>query len=96
MEMVRAPARKSGRTRGIMDHRRDTPAGLANSLRDKKPDPNRRVQIRHEPRHEAVYAARDIRSGLVILRHHDRARLQAMCRRLGWQVLDGETPGPEE
>jgi hypothetical protein len=37
---------------------------------------------------KARYAAKDSRTGLLILRHEDRARLTGMCERMGWQVLD--------
>jgi hypothetical protein len=37
---------------------------------------------------KARYAAKNSRTGLLILRHEDRARLKGMCERMGWQVLD--------
>jgi hypothetical protein len=45
------------------------------------------VQIHYDP-HKAKYAARDAKSGLSVLRHPDRARLRAMCDRMGWQVVE--------
>jgi hypothetical protein len=46
------------------------------------------VQIHYDPL-KAKYVAKDTNSGLSFLRHEDRTRLQAMCHRMGWQVLDG-------
>ena len=47
------------------------------------------VQIHHDAQ-KAKYVARDIKSGLGVLRHENRARLQEMCDRLGWQIVDEE------
>jgi hypothetical protein len=47
------------------------------------------VEIHYDPV-KARYAAQDSRTGLLILRHEDRARLKGMCERMGWQVLDNE------
>ena len=47
------------------------------------------VQIYHDAQ-KAKYVARDIKSGLGVLRHENRARLQEMCDRLGWQIVDKE------
>jgi hypothetical protein len=48
---------------------------------------NRAVQIHHD-RDDATYIATDIKSGLSVLRHQDRARLLGMCNRIGWQVIE--------
>jgi hypothetical protein len=48
---------------------------------------SRAVQIHHD-RDDATYIATDIKSGLSVLRHRDRARLLAMCNRIGWQVIE--------
>jgi len=45
------------------------------------------VQIHYDPI-KGRYVTRDTTSGLSILRHQDRARLRAMCDRLGWQVVE--------
>ena len=47
------------------------------------------VQIYHDPQ-KAKYIAKDINSGLGVLRHKDSARLREMCDRLGWQIVDEE------
>jgi hypothetical protein len=47
------------------------------------------VEIHYDPV-KARFAAKDTRTGLLILRHEDRARLKGMCERMGWQVLDNE------
>ena len=47
------------------------------------------VQIHHDAQ-KAKYVAKDIKSGLGVLRHEDRARLREMCDRLGWQIVDKE------
>jgi hypothetical protein len=47
------------------------------------------VEIHYDPV-KARYAAKDSRTGLLILRHEDSARLKGMCERMGWQVLDNE------
>ena len=47
------------------------------------------VQIHHDAR-KAKYVAKDIKSGLGVLRHENRARLREMCDRLGWQIVDEE------
>ena len=47
------------------------------------------VQIYHDAQ-KAKYVARDIKSGLGVLRHENRARLREMCDRLGWQIVDKE------
>src|SRR6266852_5902748 len=50
---------------------------------------SRVVQIHHGPGH-ATYVATDAKSGLCVLRHRDRARLRAMCDRIGWQVVEAD------
>jgi hypothetical protein len=67
-----------------------TPAKVARSMRMKKPVTDRVVEICHDP-HEAIYFAKDTKSGLSVLRHQDSARLRAMCDRIGWQVREGGT-----
>ena len=59
-------------------------------MRMKKPVTDRVVEICHDP-HEAIYFAKDTKSGLSVLRHQDSARLRAMCDRIGWQVIEGGT-----
>ena len=90
IEMVRGPARGSPSI-GIA-------TGLTGFPPPKKSPPGRVVRIRHEvdPEDDA-YTAADAQSGLVVLRLRDRARLRAMCTRLGWQVegadADAEVSG---
>ena len=78
--MVRGPAR-GGANIGIA-------TGLTGFPPPKKSPPGRVVRIRHEVDQEDAYVAADAQTGLVVLRHQDRARLRAMCGRLGWQVED--------
>jgi hypothetical protein len=47
------------------------------------------VEIQYDPV-KGRYAAKDSRTGLLILRHEGRARLQGMCERMGWQILDND------
>jgi hypothetical protein len=47
------------------------------------------VQVHHDAQ-KAKYVAKDIKSGLGVIRHEDRARLREMCDRLGWQIVDEE------
>ena len=87
--MVRAPTRGSQPVKGLTEPR--TPSAVAGSMRSQK-STGRVVQIRHDPSYDAAYAAKDTRSGLVVLRHQDSGRLREMCDRLGWQVVeDGAT-----
>lgn len=82
IEMVRGSPR--GATNGGIA------AGLSGILQPKKSPPGRVVRIRHEVDEEDSYTAADAETGLVVLRHQDRARLRAMCDRLGWQVEDAD------
>jgi hypothetical protein len=86
--MVRGPSARARPLRGLTDGLK-TPAVLAGAMQADKA--NRVVQIRHDPNYGAAYAAKDTRSGLVMLRHHDSARLRVMCERLGWRVVEDGT-----
>jgi hypothetical protein len=86
--MVRTPSRGSQPLRGITDGLKPRAVPPANPPSAKD---NRVVQIRHDPSYEAPYAAKDTRSGLVMMRNKDSARLRAMCERLGWQVIEDGT-----
>jgi hypothetical protein len=86
--MVRAPTRGSQPVKGLTEPR--TPSALTGSMRSQK-STGRVVQIRHDPSYDAAYAAKDTRSGLVVLRHQDSGRLREMCDRLGWQVVEDGT-----
>ena len=79
--MVRGPTRGAASLTGI-------------AAPPKKSSPSRIVRIRHDTRQEPTYVAADAQSGLVVLRHSDRSRLQAMCDRLGWQVIDAGADVP--
>ena len=46
------------------------------------------VQISHDIGH-ATYAAKDTKSGLVVMRNQDRERLWELCNWIGWRVVDG-------
>jgi hypothetical protein len=93
--LVRAPGHRSQPLRGLTDRQRG-PAMPATSIGTKRVAVSRLIQIRHDPSFEAAYAAKDTKSGLVVLRHPDSARLRSMCERLGWQVLGEESPAVEE
>jgi hypothetical protein len=79
IEMVRGSTRWSQPTRSLADR---MPGRSLSS---------RVVQIHHDPG-DATYVATDARSGLCVLRHRDRARLRAICDRIGWQVVEADTP----
>jgi len=85
--MVRTPVHSSQPLRGLTDGVH-TPAAVASPMKAKKAGSGRLVQIRHDPSYEAAYAAKDLKTGLVVLRHQDSARLRSMCDRLGWQVVE--------
>jgi hypothetical protein len=56
----------------------------------------RNVQIGRDSRDEAAYAAKDAKSGMVVMRHADSARLRELCDWIGWQVVDGRMPSSDE
>jgi len=47
------------------------------------------VRIQYDPA-KSKYLAIDINTGFAILRHHDGARLRAICDRMNVQIVDGE------
>src|SRR5262245_36926926 len=79
IEMVRSSTRWSQPTRSLADRM----PGRSLSTRV--------VQIHHDP-DDATYVATDTKSGLRVLRHRDRARLRAMCDRIGWHVVEANAP----
>jgi hypothetical protein len=83
IEMVRGSTRWSQPTRSLTDR---MPGRSLSS---------RVVQIHHD-RGNATYVATDAKSGLCVLRHRDRARLRAMCDRIGWQVVEADTPSADD
>ena len=50
----------------------------------------RLVRIVDEPGNTYPHAAIDRRTGEIPLRHHDRAELIALCRRLEWRIEEAE------
>jgi hypothetical protein len=58
----------------------------------KRPLTGRNVLITHDPSHQAPYVATDTKSGLMVMRHRDSARLRELCEWLGWQVVGGIVP----
>ena len=52
----------------------------------------RNVQIVHDPRH-AAYSAKDTRTGMIVMRDPDSARLRELCDWIGWHVVEGAAPG---
>ena len=87
MEMVRSPTNRLPSAEGPGDHRPETPAELAGLMASRRPFTGRLVRIQRDS-DEIAYVAKDARSGLSVLRHQDRARLRAMCDRIGWRVVD--------
>ncbi len=67
-------------------------AALASAL--KVATPSRTIAVRHDPTDDRPYAAMDARTGSVLLRHQDSARLRVMCQRLGWRVVDDSSCEP--
>jgi hypothetical protein len=64
------------------------PSKAVSTVRVERPSASRIVvRIHHDPQ-KIRYVAKDTTSGLGILRHQDRARLRAMCDRMGWQVIE--------
>jgi hypothetical protein len=50
------------------------------------------VEIDHDPSDDVACIVKDARTGHVLLRQRDSARLHVMCQRLGWRVVaDGTT-----
>jgi hypothetical protein len=92
IEMVRGP-RAGAPLRGLTDREPAMPSDPDADMRER--EFSRVVQVRHDPTYEAAYAAKDMRTGLVVLRHKDILRLRAMCDRLGWQVVEDATPEPD-
>ena len=41
---------------------------------------------------QVTYAAKDTKSGLVVMRNQDRGRLQELCNWVGWRVVDRSVP----
>jgi len=91
IEMVRSSTRLPPPAKSLPPKSQPaTPAKSARPMRMKKPVTDRVVEICHDP-HEAIYFAKDTKSGLSVLRHQDSTRLRAMCDRIGWQVIEGGT-----
>jgi hypothetical protein len=63
--------------------------------RAKRSPTGRNVHIRRDL-DEAAYAAVDIKSGRVVMRHQDSARLRMLCDWIGWYVVDGAVPSADE
>lgn len=50
----------------------------------------RRVKIVADLNKPYAHAAVDLKSGAVVLRHHEQYELIELCRRLEWRIVDGE------
>ena len=59
--------------------------------RAKRAPTGRIVQIGHDS-DETTYAAKDTKSGLVVMRNQDRERLLELCNWIGWRVVDSRVP----
>src|SRR5262245_7208954 len=64
------------------------PSRFVSPMRAERPAANRIVVQIHHDAQKTRYVAKDTTSGLGVLRHQDRARLRAMCDRMGWQVIE--------
>ena len=60
----------------------------------KRASTGRIVQICYD-RNEATYAAKDTKSGMVVMRNQDHQRLRELCEWIGWGVRDGKVPSPK-
>jgi hypothetical protein len=47
----------------------------------------RNVHIVHEPDQELAYAAKDAKSGMVVMRRQDQEQLRTLCEWMGWRVV---------
>lgn len=74
-------------TAGLVPGPLETGTPLPGSLQPQSKGSHRIfVQIEYDPA-KTKYIAKDINTGLRLLRHDDIAWLQAMCKRMGWQVV---------
>jgi hypothetical protein len=94
IELVRGRTRSSQAETSVTQARSktpcksNTPSKAVSTVRVERPSASRIVvRIHHDPQ-KIRYVAKDTTSGLGILRHQDRARLRAMCDRMGWQVIE--------
>jgi len=60
-----------------------------------KPATGRNVKIICDHSPEAVFSAKDTASGMVVMRHQNRQRLQELCEWIGWRVVDGAPSGSD-
>jgi hypothetical protein len=89
IETMRGSRYSAQVTASVTDATAVSPAEPVDPARVENPSSRRVVvQIHYDPL-KAKYVAKDTNSGLSFLRHQDRTHLQAMCDRMGWQVLDG-------
>jgi hypothetical protein len=65
-----------------------TPADSLESDEESEPRPAKPVAEIHYDPLKARYAARDTTTGMLVMRHEDRALLKGMCERMGWQVVE--------
>jgi hypothetical protein len=86
IEMVRGSTRSSQRAAGVTNA--ESKPELKGSMRAEGASTSRVVVQIYYDAHKAKYAAKDSRSGLNVLRHEDRARLRAMCDRMGWHAVE--------
>jgi hypothetical protein len=94
IEMVRGRTRPSQAETSVTQaksktpSKSNTPSKAVSTVRvERSPASRIVVQIHHDPQ-KTRYVAKDTTSGLGVLRHQDRARLRAMCDRMGWQVIE--------
>src|SRR5207247_5861063 len=84
IEMVRNPTRGSQPTRSGTDGTPRTPTEFADAMRAKTWCTSRVIQIHHDP-HKATYVAKDIKSGLLVMRHQESERLRELCDWIRWR-----------
>jgi hypothetical protein len=96
IKMVRGPTLAPQTKTSASEIRSGAPSNLVRSTRAERPPESRiAVHINHDPQ-KAKYVARAATSGLYLLGHQDGARLQAMCERMGWRVVDGAAVSASE
>jgi len=93
--MVRGQVRSPQRKTDLIETRPAAPAVIVPKLVAKSVKPVERkspgitVEIYYDA-NRVKYVARDINSGLTVLRHKDSKWIKAMCSRMGWQVINAE------
>jgi hypothetical protein len=91
--IVRGPTPPAQTKTDLIEARSAPLATVVSSARAERSSASRIVVQIHYDLQKTKFVAKDTKSGLSVLRHHDSARLRAMCDRMGWQVVDGAVTG---